>query len=65
MQDLFGPLHVVLGFLGLPITTDNSAFYFFKGAVGVGLAFALAAYGFYTSLDGKPVFGSALLDVKR
>jgi len=44
---------------GFPVTTDPSAWYWGIGLAGVMLLFALAGYGFYTSLGGQPVFGRA------
>ena len=47
---------VVLTFLYLPVTTDSSAFYFGNGLVVMGLVLALALYGSFTSLGGRPLF---------
>ncbi len=52
--------NVVIRLLQLPITTDTSAFYFGNGLFAVGLVLAIAMYGFYTSLAGRPVFAEAL-----
>jgi len=50
-------------FLGnFPLTTDMSAWYASIGLAGMLLMAAMAFYGFYTSLGGRPLFGSAALD---
>ena len=51
--------YAVVAFLTLPITTDSSAFYFGNGLLVMGLVFALALYGFFTSLAGRPLFRDA------
>jgi serine/threonine-protein kinase len=43
----------------LPITTDTSAFYFGNGLLVMGLVFAVALYGSFTSLGGRPLFRDA------
>ena len=43
----------------LPITTDSSAFHFGNGLLVMGLVLALALYGFFTSLGGRPLFRDA------
>jgi hypothetical protein len=45
-----------------PLTTEWSAWYAGISLVGILLIAALALYGFYTSLAGRPVFGGAVLD---
>ncbi len=47
---------------GFPLTTQGSAWYAGISLVGVLLMSAMALYGFYTSLGGRPVFGRAVLD---
>jgi serine/threonine-protein kinase len=39
-----------------PLTTNFSAWYFGSGATAVAVVFALAAFGFYTSQAGRPIF---------
>jgi hypothetical protein len=54
---------VVVGILqNLPLTTEGSAWYAGISLTGVLLIAALALYGFYTSLGGRPVFGGAVLE---
>jgi hypothetical protein len=48
--------------LGLPITTDVSAWYFGTGLTGLLAVLALALYAFHTALGGRPMFGHATLD---
>jgi hypothetical protein len=50
---------VVLSLLTLPITTDSSAFYFNNGLLVMGLVLAIALYGAFTSLGGRPLFRDA------
>jgi hypothetical protein len=45
-----------------PLTTQGSAWYAGISLAGILLMAAMAFYGFYTSLGGRPVFGSAVLD---
>jgi hypothetical protein len=45
-----------------PLTTQSSASYAGIGLAGILLMAAMAFYGFYTSLGGRPVFGGAVLD---
>ncbi len=58
----FGLLATVTGLAvlnlltALPITTDSSAFYFGNGLLVMGLVFAVALYGSFTSLGGRPLF---------
>ncbi len=42
-----------------PLTTQGSAWYAGIGLAGILLMAAMAFYGFYTSLGGRPVFGGA------
>ena len=52
-----------LGFLdGFPLTTYGSAWYAGISLAGILLMAAMVFYAFYTSLGGRPVFGSAVLD---
>jgi hypothetical protein len=39
-----------------PLTTNFSAWYFGSGATAMAFVFALAAFGFYTSQAGRPIF---------
>ncbi len=48
--------YTVVAFLALPITTDSSAFHFDNGLLAMGLVFAVALYGAFASLAGRPVF---------
>ena len=45
-----------------PITTQLSAFYFPIGLTGLALLLAIVLYAFYTSLGGRPIFGTPRLD---
>jgi len=45
-----------------PITFDTTAWYFGTGLLGLLITVALAVYGFYFSLAGKPVFGALSID---
>ena len=45
-----------------PLTTQGSAWYAGISVAGILLMAAMAFYGFYTSLGGRPVFGRATLD---
>ncbi len=47
---------------GFPITTQASAWYAGIGFTAVLLMAAMALYGFYTSLGGRPIFGAARLE---
>jgi len=50
-------------FLGnFPLTTQGSAWYVGISLAGILLMAAMALYGFYTSLGGRPVFGGAVLE---
>jgi serine/threonine-protein kinase len=59
---------LVLGFFqvclleGFPLTTQGSAWYAGISLAGILLMAAMAFYGFYTSLGGRPIFGSAVLE---
>ena len=56
---------VVFGFCfleNLPLTTQGSAWYAGISLAGILLMAAMALYGFYTSLGGRPVFGGAVLE---
>jgi serine/threonine-protein kinase len=45
-----------------PFTLDFSAWYAGIGLSGVALVVAVALFGFYTALGGKPIFGGASLE---
>jgi hypothetical protein len=45
-----------------PLTTQGSAWYAGISMTGILLMAAMAFYGFYTSLGGRPVFGGAVLE---
>ncbi len=45
-----------------PLTTQGSAWYAGISLTGILFMAAMALYGFYTSLGGRPVFGGAVLD---
>ena len=54
---------VFFGFLAnFPLTTQGSAWYASISLSAILLMAAMAFYGFYTSLGGRPVFGGAVLD---
>jgi hypothetical protein len=55
---------VVFGFcfLNLPLTTLGSAWYAGISLTAILLMAAMAFYGFYTSLGGRPLFGGAALE---
>ena len=46
----------------LSLTTQGSAWYAGVSLTGILLMAAMALYGFYTSLGGRPVFGGAVLE---
>jgi len=48
--------------INLPLTTQGSAWYASISLTGILLMATMAFYGFYTSLGGRPVFGSAVLE---
>jgi len=53
----------VFAFLtNFPLTTQASAWYAGISLTGILLMAAMAFYGFYTSLGGRPVFGGAVLE---
>ena len=45
-----------------PLTTQGSAWYAGISLAGILLMAAMAFYGFYTSLGGRPVFGGAAFE---
>jgi hypothetical protein len=45
-----------------PLTTQGSAWYAGLSMGGILLMAAIALYGFYTSLGGRPIFGGAVLE---
>jgi hypothetical protein len=45
-----------------PLTTQMSTWYSGLSLAGIVLMAAIALYGFYTSLSGRPVFGSPVLE---
>jgi hypothetical protein len=47
---------------GFPLTTQGSAWYAGISLTGILLMAAMAFYGFYTSLGGRPMFGGAVLE---
>ena len=53
---------VFVGLLSFPLTTQGSAWYASISLTGILLMAAMAFYGFYTSLGGRPVFGGAVLE---
>jgi hypothetical protein len=48
--------------LNFPLTTQASAWYSGISLAAILLMAAMAFYGFYTSLGGRPVFGHAVLE---
>lgn len=46
----------------MPLTTDVSVWYAGTSFAGLLLVAGIAFYGFYTSLGGRPMFGTAALD---
>ena len=55
--------HMVFSILQhFPLTTQGSAWYAGIGLTGILLIGAMAFYGFYTSLDGRAVFGRTILE---
>jgi hypothetical protein len=46
----------------LPLTFQGSAWYTGISLAGILLIAAITLYAFYTSLGGRPVFGSAVLE---
>ncbi len=63
----FGLLALVANFMvfnflqNYPLTTQGSAWYAGISLTGILLIAAIAFYGFYTSLGGRPAFGDAVL----
>jgi hypothetical protein len=55
-----GLFNTILG--AFPLTTHGSAWYAGISLAGILLMAAMAGYGFYTSLAGRPVFGGAVLE---
>ena len=53
---------IFVGLLNFPLTTQGSAWYASISLTGILLMAAMALYGFYTSLGGRPVFGGAVLE---
>jgi len=45
-----------------PLTTQISSWYAGLSLAGILLIAAMAFYGFYTSLGGRPVFGGVVLE---
>ena len=64
----FGLLAVVASYFftnilgSFPLTTQMSAWYSGLSIAGILLMAAMAFYGFYTSLGGRPMFGGGVLD---
>ena len=64
----FGLLWLVVSWVfgnllaSFPLTTQGSAWYAGISLAGILLMAAMAFYGFYTSLGGRPVFGGAVLE---
>jgi serine/threonine-protein kinase len=64
----FGLLAVVASYFftdilgSFPLTTQGSAWYAGLSLAGILLMVAMAFYGFYTSLGGRPIFGGAVLE---
>jgi hypothetical protein len=46
----------------MPMTLDTASWYFYATSISLGLTAALAVYGFYFSLAGKPLLGAKLLE---
>jgi hypothetical protein len=53
---------IFVNLLSFPLTTQGSAWYAGISLAGILLMAAMALYGFYTSLGGRPVFGGAVLE---
>jgi hypothetical protein len=64
----FGLLALVANFMvfnilqNFPLTTQGSAWYSGISLTGILLMAVMVFYGFRTSLGGRPVFGSAVLE---
>lgn len=59
---LFSGLVVTFILMMFPITLDFSAWYAGASISGLLLTGAIAFYGFYVSLAGKPMFGAAMIE---
>lgn len=46
----------------MPITTQQSAWYFGIGLAGLALPPAIAIYSFHTSLGGRPLLGNVAFE---
>jgi uncharacterized integral membrane protein len=55
-------LYFLYSTIEVPLTLDLGAWFAAHGFPVIGALLALAVYGFYVSLGGKPVFGGALLE---
>ncbi len=55
-------LYVMFGLMEVPATLNVTSWYAAYSFPVAAVVVALAAYGFHTSLAGKPLFGRALLD---
>jgi len=55
-------LFYMFSLIEVPITLDVAAWYAPRALPVVAVLVGLAIYGFRTSLGGKPVFGSSLMD---
>jgi hypothetical protein len=64
----FGLLTLVTNFVfyyvlgNYPLTTQGSAWYAGISLAAILFMAAIAAYAFYTSLGGRPIFGGAVLE---
>jgi serine/threonine-protein kinase len=58
----FAAQGIFVNLLSFPLTTQGSAWYAGISLAGILLMAAMALYGFYTSLGGRPVFGGAVLE---
>ena len=54
---LYGPLSNIF-----PLTTQISSWYAGISLAAILFMAAIAAYAFYTSLGGRPIFGGAVLE---
>jgi hypothetical protein len=52
--------HFVQNLMGVPFTTDTSAWYAWMGWLGVAIIAGVMIYGARTALAGQPLFGGAL-----
>jgi hypothetical protein len=55
----FAAQWIFANLLSYPLTTQGSAWYAGISLAGILLMAAMAFYGFYTSLGGRPAFGGA------